>query len=160
MILAVLESIKYSGLLWPVALLRLFIGSLYIDVAFAKLKSGYLVFPYLNEKLRAGIAAGHPPHWYQNFLENWVMEHWKLASYLDLTAHFVLGFSLLFGYLVRPSTLLASLMTIQALWLAAPAEAQSLEFLLLIHLLFFALGAGRCLGVDYYFFRSRRGIWW
>jgi thiosulfate dehydrogenase [quinone] large subunit len=160
MVLSFLESIKYSGLMWPIAFLRIYVGTHFLDSAIVRLKSGYLHNPYLNESLRKGLAFEQAPAWYQSVLENWVMQHWKLASYIDLSAHFIIGISLILGYMVRPTTLLGCLMTIQALWLSAGPDSQSSEYLLLILFLFFAVGAGRSIGVDYYFFKSRRGLWW
>ncbi len=160
MILAFLESIKYVGHLWPISLFRMALGYVYLSQAIAKFQTGYLLYPYLNESVRNGLGFGHAPEWYRSFLENVVMVHWKIASYSYIGFGIMVGVSFLLGYLVRPVSFIALALTLHHLWLSGPELSAYFNLLLGAHLVMFMVGAGRCLGVDYYFYKSRRGLWW
>ncbi|MCB0379263.1 MAG: hypothetical protein KDD33_12290, partial [Bdellovibrionales bacterium] len=57
MLVAFLESIKYVGHLWPVALIRVVLGYQYLKLFFLRLQSGYLDHAYISERLDIS----HPP---------------------------------------------------------------------------------------------------
>ncbi len=160
MVLAFVESFKYVGHLWPLALFRIFIGYQYINVAIQRYKDGYFSNAYINESIRLGMPTSNSPDWYKSFLEGIVQENWQFFTYLLISSEFLIGVSFLLGYLVRPFSLFASFLAINLMW-ALGATATDYYFnLFIINLVLFAVGAGRCLGFDYYFYRSRRGIWW
>jgi thiosulfate dehydrogenase [quinone] large subunit len=46
------------------------------------------------------------------------------------------------------------------LFISGPASEDFYKTILAIHLILAWVGAGRCLGFDYYFFKRRRGFWW
>lgn len=160
MLIAFMESIKYMGHLWPLALVRMFIGYQFFQTGLEKWSSGYLVQPYFNETIRLGMQTHRAPDWYAYFFESFVQQNWQLFAYILTGAEILVGLSYLLGFGVRTFSILATLLTFNAMWAMGAGTQDYYQLLLLFHLLFFALGAGRCLGLDYYFFRSRRGLWW
>lgn len=160
MILAFLESIKYVGHLWPVTLLRLFMSVQYFRMASAHLQSGILQYPHLSEQLRLKMESLGVFNSYFSMWNTTVQGNWQVASYVIVCSEMVIGVSYLFGYLVRPISLWASFLSLHLFWLIeAPGDRTQL-FAFGIHLMFCLLGAGRCFGIDAYFYKSRRGLLW
>jgi thiosulfate dehydrogenase (quinone) large subunit len=160
MILSVLESIKYMGHLWPLTLLRVYLGWSYLNVGIERIHQGYFSEAYLNESIRIGLQDHRAPDWYAFFLESFVQQNWKLFAYGLTSFEIAIGLSLLFGFLVRPMTLVAVLLSLHSVWALGSSSANYYQLLIFVHSVLFLLGAGRCLGLDYYFFRTRRGLWW
>lgn len=88
------------------------------------------------------------------------MPNWHIAAYAIVGVESLIGISFLLGYLVRPFALLGVLLNLNLLWIMGPDQALLYQTLLAIHFTLAWLGAGRCLGIDYYFYKKRRGIWW
>lgn len=160
MVLAFLESIKYVGHLWPIALLRLFICAQYFRMASLHIDSGFLEHPYLSEQLRLKAEGVEALNIYLSFWSTIIQENWLIVSYIIVATEVIVACSYLLGYLVRPVALWAAFLSLHLFWLIeAHGEFMQL-FVFSIHLCFCLVGAGRCLGVDYYFYKSRRGILW
>lgn len=161
MILAFFESIKYVGHLFPIAFLRVYLGYFYLNQAIQALNARFLDNAYLAEQIRSYMPKNTAPEWYQFFLTNLVIPNWQVFATSLLVAQFIIGFSYVFGYLVRPASILAILLGINLLWSIGPTPGEIHDSVMLIlHLTLGWLGAGRCLGVDYYFYRKHRGLWW
>ncbi len=161
MIVAFFESYKYIGHLYPLFFLRIFMGYYYFNHAFQSFKAEYLSHAILAEQIRAYLPASLAPEWYKYFLETAVIPNWQFFASFVLISQFFVGASLLAGYLVRPATLLAIFLGFNLLWAIGPSGGDIQDHLILIVIFTLGwLGAGRCLGVDYYFYRKRRGIWW
>jgi thiosulfate dehydrogenase [quinone] large subunit len=161
MIVAFVESIKYVGHLLPIAFLRVFIGYFYVNQALLNASSGFLNQPYLAEDIRGFLARSAAPDWYLVFLENIVVPNWKIFAYAIVITQMMIGISYVLGYLVRPMSLLGILLSINIMFALGgqQSELQS-TFMLILHFTLGWLGAGRCLGFDYYFYKRRRGLWW
>jgi thiosulfate dehydrogenase [quinone] large subunit len=56
--------------------------------------------------------------------------------------------------------LLAALLSFNMAMLSGPDQEAFHLTMFVIHLTMAWLGAGRCFGVDYFFYKRRRGIWW
>lgn len=160
MILAFLESIKYVGHLWPVALLRIFISIQYFRMASFHLQSGFLDHPFLSEQLRLKMESMGVLNLYTSVFSHFIQENWLVASYVIIATEFLVAFSYLFGYLVRPVALWAAIVSLHLFWLVETQGDYAQLFIFSIHLCFCLIGAGRCLGLDYYFYKSRRGLLW
>lgn len=160
MILSYLESIKYVGHLWPVTFLRFFIGFQYLRMAFAFLKTHYLEHPYISEQLRLKMETMGVLNSYFSFWSFFIQENWLVVSYVIVCTYFVVGVSYILGYLVRPIALWAAFVSLHLFWLVEAQTDMTQLFVFSIHLTFCLLGAGRCLGLDYYFYKTRRGILW
>lgn len=160
MILVFLESIKYVGHLWPIALLRFFISFLYFRIASNHFSSGLLDHPYLSEQLRLKMESVDALSGYFSIWNGVLQDNWLIASYVVIISEVLIGVSYLFGYLVRPVALWAAFLSLHLFWLVEAKGDMTLLLAFSIHASFCLLGAGRCLGVDYYFYKSRRGILW
>lgn len=160
MVAAFLESFKYTGHLFPVAFLRVYMGYFYFTAALAKYQGDYLSSDQLVALVNEGLAFSTAPHWFQQFLSGPVITYSQTFSYLIITVQFMLGISYLFGYLVRPFSALAIVSSVIALALTSPQLILMEKTFIAINVLFCWIGAGRCLGFDYYFYKKMRGIFW
>lgn len=161
MVVAFVESIKYVGHLLPVAFLRVFIGYYYFNQALLNAYGKFLTQPNLAEDIRSFLSLSTAPDWYKLFLEQVVVPNWLIFAYAIVVAQMVIGISYIVGYLVRPTSLLAIFLSWN-LNLALGGQHSELQgtFLVVLHFTLGWLGAGRCLGLDYFFYKRRRGIWW
>ncbi len=160
MILAYIESFKYVGHLWPITLLRLLMCWQYFRMAMHHIQSSYLQHPYLSEQLRLKMETMGVLNSYLHFWEVLIQENWLIVSFVVVGSELVIAVSYLLGYLVRPVSLWAAFLSLHLFWLVEAQGDSTQLFAFFIHLTFCLLGAGRCLGVDYYFYKSRRGLLW
>jgi thiosulfate dehydrogenase [quinone] large subunit len=161
MLVAFVESIKYVGHILPIAFLRIFIGYYYFNQALARLQGDFLTYAYLAEDIRANMPKSAAPDWYKVFLENVVIPNWQYAAVALIVLWFAIGVSYIVGYLVRPFAMIALCVGIAAHFAVGPGASESQTmFLMVLHFTLGWMGAGRCLGIDYYFYKRRRGIWW
>ena len=160
MIFSFFESFKYVGHLWPIGVFRFIMGYHYFSWAMGRYRGGYFEHAYLNEKIRLALPSSLAPDWYQSFLEETVQSHWLSFTYVLTISELLIGLSFLLGYLVRPFSILGVFLSLNFMWAFGAKSYDYYQTLLFIHLSFLLLGAGRCLGFDYYFYKSRRGIWW
>ena len=161
MLVALVESVKYVGHLFPLAFLRIFVGYTYFNQALVNLQSDYLTHAYLAEDIRNYLPRSTAPGWFRAGLENIVIANWRVFA-VGLTVFYLLvGISFIAGYLVRPFSILALLVGICVI-LAVGTQANEIASPMILALLITLgwMGAGRCLGLDYYFFKRRRGLWW
>lgn len=160
MLVAFLESIKYTGHLLPVVFLRVFLGYYYLLQALAKYKGDFLTRPRIAEMISEFLPASQAPNWYKFFVTTWFIPNWQTLAFIITGLEFAIGASYLLGYVVRPVALLAALMCLQMHYISSPGADQLQITFVGIHLTLAWIGAGRCVGLDYYFFKRRRGIWW
>ena len=160
MIVAFFESIKYVGHIVPVAILRIFLGFHYLNESLAKSRGEFLDQPRLAAQIEEWLPTTGAPEFYRNFLENVVVLHWYPFAYLIVTIQLLVGISLVVGFLVRPFTILAIFLSLHYIYTTSPAEILLNKTLLGTNIMLCWLGAGRCLGFDYFFFKRHRGIWW
>ncbi len=161
MIVAIFESYKYVGHLYPLFFLRIFMGYYYLNHALQSVKSEFLSHAVLAEQIRTYLPSSVAPEWYKYFLETAMIPNWQFFSSFIVISQFIIGVSFIIGYFVRPASLLALFLGITMIWAVGPSSGDIQDNLIL--LVVFTLGwfgAGRCLGVDYYFYRKRRGLWW
>jgi thiosulfate dehydrogenase [quinone] large subunit len=160
MFAAFFESVKYVGHLLPLSFLRVFLGYSYLQTALIKFNSDFLQRPRLAGEIAEALPTLQAPLWYKNLIEAVFIPHWQTFAFIITGLEFALAFSYLFGYVVRPMAAVAAIMALNQLILAGPGNDEFPRLLLAIHLLMAWVGAGRCLGFDYYFFKRRRGLWW
>ena len=138
-----LESIKYSNHIFPLVFYRVYLS--------------FFVFKNLSvlwtlEKLQ------------QSFLWPGVLFEYlpvtePALNFLLLFLKYSIGFSLLFGFLIRPFCLIAFLLSLTAS-IALPFEANLYGILAVSFLVLAWQAVGRSLGLDYYFYKNARTIWW
>jgi len=161
MLVAFVESIKYVGHLLPIAFLRIFLGYFYFNQALARLRGDFLTHAYLAEDIRAYLPRTPAPDWYKAALESIVIPNWQYVAVAVTVAQLAIGISYIIGYMVRPFSLVAIVLGFAMLFAVGPGPSESqATFLLVLHFTLGWMGAGRCLGIDYYFYKRRRGIWW
>ncbi len=158
MFLAYLESIKYVGHMWPLALIRIVIGYQYIASVAFRLQTGYLEHAYITERLK--ISDSLVTGVYYDLFKTLIQSQWLVMTYVLLTFEVVIGVSLVLGFGVRLASILGMFLSLHLYWFFDFSGSPGQIYLFYIHILFCLLGAGRCLGLDYYFYKSRRGLLW
>ncbi|MBL7669376.1 MAG: DoxX family membrane protein [Bdellovibrionaceae bacterium] len=154
------ESVKYTGHLFPISFLRIFLGALYFQQGLEKLNGDFLTRPRLAEQISNWLPASSAPAWYKYFIGNQIIPHWQTAAFIILGLELAIGISYILGYVVRPMALVAVLLCFNLIFFYGPASEELLKIFVAVHFVLAWVGAGRCLGFDYYFFKRRRGIWW
>lgn len=160
MLVSFFESVKYVGHLIPLAFLRIFLGYLYFGSALAKFQGDFLNRPRLAAELTEALSTLQSPIWYKGWVENFVIPHWQPFAFVYVGIEFAIAFSYIFGYVVRPVALVAAVLAFNQLAFTMPGDEPFYRTLVAVHFTLAWVGAGRCLGVDYYFFKRRRGLWW
>ncbi|MGE3973884.1 MAG: DoxX family membrane protein [Bdellovibrionales bacterium] len=159
-LVAFFESIKYLGHLFPLALLRVYIGYFYINQALERYGSDFLVRPVLAETALHWLPRSLAPQWYSTFIENILVPNWQIFALAIVVMELLIGISYVLGYFVRPLSILGFFLSLNMLWIYGPESADLYRLLIAIFLTMAWLGAGRCLGMDYFFYKRQRGIWW
>jgi len=160
MLLAFLESVKYVGHLLPISFLRIYLGYYYLQDALNKFRGDFLSRPRLAFQIEEWLPISHAPDWYKVLIHIYIVPHWQKLAFIILGIEFAIAISYILGYVVRPIALLGVLITFNLLFISGPHQEELLKTFLAIHLILGWVGAGRCLGLDYYFYKRRRGIWW
>lgn len=160
MLQAYFESLKYVGHLLPISFLRIFLGYFYIQQAVKDWKVHVIGNSMVSDLLVEALNKTQMPFWYRFFLTEHLMSHWPFYAFVLVGIQVIIGFSYLIGYVVRPASILGLLLCLN--YLAVASSSQEIFFKLMIacHVLLAWVGAGRCLGLDYYFYKRYRGIWW
>lgn len=159
MFVAFFESLKYVGHLLPLAFLRVFLGYYYLQEALHKFNSDYLSRPRIAEQIAEWLPASHAPEWYK-LMMNYMVPNWATLAFIIMALEFAIAISYIIGYVVRPVAFLGVFLCINMLFISGPTHEDFFKTLLAIHVMMAWVGAGRCLGFDYFFFKRRRGIWW
>lgn len=162
MLLAFFESFKYLGHLWPVTLLRVYLGYLFFENAMKQIHANFLRSP---EPIRAifqswidrGCESPFLPA-IQGALDP-ASHSWMYFAYALIVIQTVVGICYMLGYLVRPAALLGILLA-SFILMGTSENATLQKTYVAVHLTLMLLGAGRCLGFDFYFYKRTRGIMW
>ncbi len=160
MLVAFFESVKYLGPLYPISFLRIFLGYYYFQNFLAKYNGDFMIRPRVAEMISQNLPASHAPEWLKWILSNYMVVNWQSLAFVFVGMELAIAISYIVGYVVRPMALLAGVFTLLLLYLSGPSSQEFLKILLAIHIAFAWVGAGRCLGIDYYFFKRVRGFWW
>jgi thiosulfate dehydrogenase (quinone) large subunit len=160
MLVAFFESIKYVGHLYPIALLRVYMGYYFFDLALSRVKGEFLTQPRLAAIIMDSLPQSDLPAWYARFLQYVVVPQWQYFAYLITYCEFLLGISFLLGIIVRPASLLAVFMMVNFIVAGGNATSAVQQVFLVLFIVMAWVGAGRCLGLDYFFYKRHRGIWW
>ncbi len=162
MVKTILESFRYVGLMFPIAFLRIYIGYKFIVSGLEKLNSEYLVHPLMAAKITEWLPYSSAPDWYKNWLEVDIIpnDNWKILAFVVTYLEIAIGISFIIGLLVRPFAILGMLLMLhytlaQGLGLVPYYQLQIFVFFILLW-----LGAGRCVGLDYYYYKRQRGYLW
>ena len=160
MFAAFLDSVRYVGHLIPIAFLRIFLGYWYFLQALQKYHSDFLYRPRFASAIAESLPNLTLPLWYKSIVEMLIIQHWQSFAFVFLAIEFAIGISYLIGYVVRPIALIALLLSLNMLFLAPPEQSDFWRIIVATHFVLAWVGAGRCLGIDYYFYKRIRGLWW
>lgn len=160
MIVAFFESIKYVGHLVPVALLRIYFGYYFLVQAIEKYQGEFLLQPKLAAAISDFLPISSAPAWYKHLVDFAVVPNWQIFAYVITYCEFVIGLSLILGFFVRPVALIGAFLALNYVYTSSPEMAVLHELQVALFLTLGGLGAGRCLGFDYFFFKRQRGILW
>lgn len=160
MFTAFFQSIKYVGHIVPVALFRIYIGYLLLIQAMARTSSGFLEQPRLAGMVTEFLPLSAAPEWYKTFAETVIIDQWQICAWVIVFIEWVVAVSYIAGFFVRPASLLGLILALNMVFLVDPREAETYRILIGLFLCMGWIGAGRCFGLDYFFFKRTRGIWW
>jgi thiosulfate dehydrogenase [quinone] large subunit len=160
MIFAIFESIKYVGHFFPLLVLRLYMGFYFAEQAWSRYQGNFLTQPRLAESIRDWSAQSPAPDWYKDILDQWMLPHWQLVAYCVVYFQFIIGLSFILGFFVRPMGLIGALLSLNFVFWSSADLADLYRLHMVIFVLLAWMGAGRCFGMDYYFYKRHRGIWW
>lgn len=157
---AFFESFKYVGHMLPISLLRIYMGFFFLSSAIEKYNGDFLFQPRLAANISQWLPLSQAPEWYKNFAEAVIIPQWQVFAYTITYCEFLIGVGFLIGFLVRPLSLVGIFLCLNLIYVTSP----DLSLLYKAYLVVFAtmawLGAGRCLGFDYFFYKRQRGLWW
>jgi thiosulfate dehydrogenase [quinone] large subunit len=160
MITELLESLKYVGHYFAVCFLRVYVGIHIFNLGWLKYQSNYLSEPQLAAQINEFLKLGSHPALIEYFYIELVRPYWSLFSQVQLSLEIATGLLLIFGFLVRPAVILLLIY----FWFFSYIQDPILwPWIGVMSAVLFSLGwagAGRCLGVDYYFYKRYRGFLW
>lgn len=145
--------------MFPVAFIRIIIGFQTLSLVFWRINTGYLDHPNISERLdlsTGGIEGGL----YFEIFKNLIQSQWLLMTYVLLIIESLISISYILGFGVRIASALGMILSLHIYAFFNFESSPGQIYLFYVHALFLWLGAGRCLGLDYYFFKSRRGLLW
>lgn len=146
--------------MYPIAFLRLYLGYFFLDQASIHYNGEFTTQPQLVDMISQWAPSSSAPLWYQNFLMQFVSEQWQYFSIAISVTEMFIGISFLVGYLVRPFGIMAAIVGLNFMWLSSPDQTMLYKVLICTNLVMCWVGAGRCFGVDYYFYKKMRGWLW
>ena len=160
MLASFFESIRYVGHMYPLVIMRVYLGYTFCLSFFDKWQTGYISLPTVADEIIQNLAQSDAPLWYQNIVALLVIPHWQIWANINLLSELLIGLSFLLGFLVRPMALVGAFFLFNFVMIggAVHVEFNRLLFILFLTLAWF--GGGRCLGLDYHFYKRRRGLWW
>lgn len=160
MLVSFLDSIRHVGQLYPIALMRIYLGYYFLTSAFERLEGEFLTQPRLAAVIMESLPQSHLPNWYAHLLQYVVAPQWQFFAYFIMYCEFVIAISFLLGFLVRPVSLLGAVLMLNYIYAGYEVATAAQQLLFVTFILMFWVGAGRCLGIDYYFYKRQRGLWW
>ena len=160
MLTSILQSFRYVGHFYPLAVLRIYVGVIFFSKALQREANGFLEQPHLAASIEQWVPTTLPPEWLQSFYESVMVSQWQLFSYIIFSCELLVGLSYLLGFGIRPISWIGILLSANFLYISSPLEAPFYKMLMVLIFLLALLGAGRCFGIDYYFFKRIRGLWW
>lgn len=160
MLVAFFESVKYTGHFFPIAFLRIYLGWQYMTQSYEKIQGQYLDEPHLAALINKWLHKSDSPEWYKQVMETVVVPYWQFFAYSTTVIELLVGISFLAGFLVRPTAILAAVLSLNFVMIGDPEMLPFHTTTLAVNLTLAWLGAGRCVGFDYFFFKRHRGLWW
>ncbi len=158
MLSAFFESIKYVGHQFPIAFLRIYLGYYWFHRALAEYQDGLFTSQIFADNLQATEFLQTMPQWYQWLATHVFFPYWPFVSQVVLILSILVGLSLILGFFVRFFATIGVFICLHFIWYGYEEQLYAVFFAILITLII--AGAGRCVGLDYYFYKRNRGLWW
>jgi thiosulfate dehydrogenase [quinone] large subunit len=143
-----------------VTFLRVYLGYYYLGQALEKYNGDFLARPRLAAQVAEWLPNSQAPQWYRFLAEAYMIPNWQVFAFGITAVEFAIAFSFITGFLVRPMALIGLLLALNSVLLTGPIHEPLHKTFVAIHFTLAWVGAGRCLGLDYYFYKRRRGLWW
>lgn len=147
-------NFKQTTSLGYLALVRILVGIQFFIVAWPKVAGGRFLGNggrTLAQQLLSG-AAKDSLAWHRAFIEGFVVPHANVFSYVVAFGELAIALSLIFGCLVRVSSLFGAFHNANIYYsvgiAAGGATMNYNRLLILLHLVFIATAAGRAIGLD------------
>ena len=160
MIKELLESLKYVGHYFAICFLRVYLGLHILNLSLAQYYGDHFLEPLLAAQINEYLRLGESPAFVEYFFVEVVRPYWKFFSQFQFYFEFISGLLLILGFLVRPVVLLF----VAYLWLFSYIQDPVLwPWIGILSATLLALGwagAGRSVGIDYYFYKRYRGFLW
>lgn len=160
MIRELLESLKYVGHYFAIFFLRIFVGVYILNMGLDKFYGSYLTEPLLAAQINEFFNISSTSWGADYFFLEVVRPYWTSFAKIQVGIELLTGFLLIIGFLVRP----VMLVLVIYLWGLSYIQAPELwPWISMLSAVLFSLGwagAGRCVGVDYYFYKRYRGFLW
>lgn len=160
MVTSFLESFKHVGHLIPVAGLRIYLGFNYIYEFSNRYSKSFLSKDYLPSVIKERFSEQLDIGGYKQFIISHILDRWQFVAYLILICLLFIGTSFILGFMVKMSSLVAIFLSLNVLILGSGVDSLLHQVLIGVNLTFFLVGAGRCVGIDYYFYKKTRGLFW
>lgn len=154
------ESLRYVNHLWPIVVLRLYVSYFFFSSYYEMLNSNFLDQPKLSALIDEHLYASHAPDWIQSFFTNYVQENWVFASGLIVNFEWLLAILFLVGFLNRPGALLGIFYLYIMSFIHSPVDVASSFPVCMILFVLMLFGSGRVGGLDYFFYKRKRGLLW
>ena len=160
MIVAFFESFKYVGHYVPIAFFRIYFGYFFLNESLNHFNNEFTSQPILAARINEWLPSSQAPEWVMAFMENIVIEQWQIFAHMISYTELIIGISFIVGFLVRPVALVGILMCFCFSFISDPNVVVTYKLYAIVFAVLAWMGAGRCLGIDYFFFKRQRGIWW
>ena len=154
------ESFRYVGHFYPFAILRIILGYKCFEAGLSKVQGDYLLQPRLAAEISEWLPHSLAPVWYKNLLSDYAVEHWQALAYSITYCEFLIAVSFVLGFFIRPVSILALFLSINYIFNSSPQVAELYKVYSILFFVMMWMGAGRCMGFDYFFFKRQRGLWW
>jgi len=154
------ESLRYVNHLWPIVILRMYVSYFLFSSHYEMLSNNFREQPKLSALIDEHLYGSNAPEWIQSFFVNYVQENWVFSSSLMINLEWLLGFLFLVGFLNRPGAVVGMIYLYTVSFILSPVDAAcalSIGVILFVLLLF---GSGRVGGLDYFFYKRKRGLLW
>ncbi len=135
-------------------------GYYFLQMSMERFDGPFLIEPRLAHTIADSLPRASLPGWYENFLKEIVIPNWQAFAYLLTYCELLIGISYLLGFMVRPVSALGILLLLNYIYGGGAASVAFQQTFLVLFIVMMWMGGGRCLGLDYYFYKRHRGIWW
>lgn len=160
MLYSFLESIKFTTHIFPLAVFRIGIGSYFLNQSIDKLNTNYLVTPQLARTLNELLSSSQASVNFKYLISETIIPSWQAFAYFLFFLQLFIGISFISGFLVRVSSILGVILCSFYLLMEVSSIAPFYQVLLLSFISMGFIGAGRCLGADYFFYKRYNGWMW